>query len=74
MGECGELDGLRHLIWGALLDTLAQPPPATARHLRRSVALGPACPDEPCIPAFALYELGVLLCAQEEVCMIGQVG
>lgn len=66
MTPCEELDGLRHLLLAAILDTLSSPEDAM-EHFRLSVQQGLHNPDELCVPAFALYELGLLLAASEEV-------
>lgn len=66
MGQCDELEGLRHLLLAAILDTLANTEEAM-EHFRLSVQHGLLNPDEMCVPAFALYELGLLLSSSEEV-------
>ncbi|KAG0726969.1 Tetratricopeptide repeat protein 39C [Chionoecetes opilio] len=66
MAPCGEAEGLRHLLLAALLDTLAGPTPDTEHHLRLSVQHGQANTQELCVPAFALYELGLLLAASDQ--------
>lgn len=66
MGHCEELEGLRHLLMAAILDTLSATDDAMD-HFRLSVQHGLQNPEELCVPAFALYELGLLLAASEEV-------
>ena len=66
MGHCDELEGLRHLLLAAILDTLSSTEKAM-EHFRLSVQHGLNNPDEMCVPAFALYELGLLLTGSEEV-------
>lgn len=66
MGQCEELEGLRHLLLAAILDTLSSTEEAM-EHFRLSVQHGLHNPDELCVPAFALYELGLLLAASDEV-------
>lgn len=61
-----ELEGLRHLLLAAILDTLSSTEDAMD-HFRLSVQHGHNNPDELCVPAFAQYELGLLLAAAEEV-------
>lgn len=52
MTPCEELDGLRHLLLAAILDTLSSPEDAM-EHFRLSVQQGLHNPDELCVPAFA---------------------
>ncbi|KAK7066482.1 Tetratricopeptide repeat protein 39C [Halocaridina rubra] len=65
MGQCGDNEGLRHLIMAAVLDTLGSTDDAVD-HFRLSIQHGLMNPEELCIPAFASYELGLLLGANEE--------
>lgn len=69
MGQCGETEGLRHLIMAAVLDTLGSTDDAI-EHFRLSIQHGLLNPEELCIPAFASYELGLLLAADEEVMLL----
>ncbi|KAK8391664.1 hypothetical protein O3P69_017293 [Scylla paramamosain] len=71
MGQCDELEGLRHLLLAAILDTLANTEEAMD-HFRLSVQHGLLNPDEMCVPAFALYELGLLLSSSEETSQEGK--
>ncbi|XP_066969582.1 tetratricopeptide repeat protein 39C-like [Macrobrachium rosenbergii] len=64
MGQCGDNEGLRHLIMAAILDTMGSTDDAVD-HFRLSVQHGLLNPEELCIPAFASYELGLLLGANE---------
>lgn len=66
MGQCGDHEGLRQLIIAAILDTLGSTDDAI-EHFRLSVQQGLSNPEEHCVPAFALYELGLLLGASDEV-------
>lgn len=66
MGHCGELEGLRHLLLAAILDTLSSTEDAM-EHFRLSVQHGLQNPEELCVPAFAQYELGLLLAGSEKV-------
>ncbi|XP_045582296.2 LOW QUALITY PROTEIN: tetratricopeptide repeat protein 39C [Procambarus clarkii] len=65
MGQCGDHEGLRHLIVAAILDTLGSADDAV-EHFRLSVQHGLSNPEELCVPAFALYELGLLLGTSDE--------
>lgn len=65
MEDCGDHEGLRHLIVAAILDTLGSVDDAV-EHFRLSVQHGLLNPEELCVPAFALYELGLLLGASDE--------
>ncbi|XP_042228043.1 tetratricopeptide repeat protein 39C-like [Homarus americanus] len=65
MGQCGDQEGLRHLIMAAILDTLGSADDAV-EHFRLSVQHGLLNSEEHCVPAFALYELGLLLGANDE--------
>ncbi|XP_071553019.1 tetratricopeptide repeat protein 39C-like [Panulirus ornatus] len=65
MGQCGDQEGLRQLIIAAILDTLGSTGDAV-EHFRLSVQQGLLNSDELCVPAFALYELGLLLGASDE--------
>ncbi|XP_045127818.1 tetratricopeptide repeat protein 39C-like [Portunus trituberculatus] len=71
MGQCDELEGLRHLLLAAILDTMANTEEAM-EHFRLSVQHGLLNPDEMCVPAFALYELGLLLSSSEETLQEGK--
>ncbi|XP_042886714.1 tetratricopeptide repeat protein 39C-like isoform X1 [Penaeus japonicus] len=71
MGQCGDNEGLRHLIMAAVLDTLGSTDDAI-EHFRLSIQQGLLNPEELCIPAFASYELGLLLAADEETLDAGR--
>lgn len=66
MGQSGPQEGLRHLILAAILDTLGSTDDA-CEHFRLSVQHGLLNSEELCVPAFASYELGLLLGASDEV-------